>query len=187
MMTPTHISMGLVLAVPAALAAPEFALAAAIGGAIGGIVPDLDMFVGLHRKTLHFPVYYWVPTVVAGAGAVFAPGSVTVGAALLFLAAAVHSVSDIVGAGNELRPWERTSDEGVYLHARRRWIRPRYWVRYDGSPEDLGLTVLLSVPALAVFGRPVRYVVVAMIAASALYALLRKRIPDWGERLLENP
>jgi hypothetical protein len=184
-MVTTHVATGLTLAAPVALVAPELAPAAAVGAAVGGVVPDLDLLAGTHRRTLHFPDYYWPPALLAGLGALASPGPLAVAVALALLSAAVHSVADWFGAGNELRPWERTSDEAVYLRVRGRWLAPRYWVRYDGAPEDLLLTVVLSVPGLVAFGPAVRRATLAMLGVATLYALLRKRLPDVGEALLD--
>ncbi|WP_336024730.1 metal-dependent hydrolase [Halobellus salinisoli] len=178
MMVTTHVASGLLLAVPVAMAAPTLALPAAVGAVVGGILPDIDLFVGVHRKTLHFPVYYSLLGLLAGGVALVAPGPATVAVALALLAAGVHSISDWFGAGEELRPWERTSDRAVYLHPRRRWLRPRYVVRYDGAPEDLLLTVALAVPAAATFEGWLRALVVAGVVLAAAYTLLRKRVPD---------
>ncbi|WP_435183301.1 metal-dependent hydrolase [Halobellus sp. EA9] len=179
MMVTTHVAAGLLLATPVALLAPEFALPAAAGAVLGGVVPDLDLFVGTHRKTLHFPVYYSVAGVVAGVAAVLAPGPLTVAVALCLLTAGIHSASDWLGAGDELRPWERTSQRAVFLHPRRRWLRPRYLVRYDGAPEDLVLTVVLATPAALAFEGWPRALVVGGVALAAAYTLVRKRVPEW--------
>ncbi|MFB6160454.1 MAG: metal-dependent hydrolase [Haloferacaceae archaeon] len=187
MMVTTHVATGLLLATPVALVAPELALPAALGGAAGGLLPDLDLLAGTHRKTLHFPDYYWVPAVAGGAVAALHPTPLPVAAALLFLAAAVHSASDWFGAGTELRPWERTSDEAVYLRVRDRWLAPRYLVRYDGAPEDFALTLVLAAPGLVAFGPLVRRLALGLVAVAAGYALVRKRLPDVGERLFEEP
>jgi hypothetical protein len=178
MMVTTHATAGLLLAVPVALAAPELATPAAVGALAGGVFPDLDLFVGVHRKTLHFPVYYSVAGVVAALAAAVAPGPVTVCTALFFLSAGVHSLSDWFGAGDELRPWERTSPRAVYLHPFRRWLSPRYVVRYDGAPEDLALTVVLAVPAAYFFVGRVRLLVFGFVTVAVLYTAFRKRVPD---------
>lgn len=187
MMATTHVATGVALAAPVAYVAPELAPAAVLGGAVGGAFPDLDLVVGHHRRTLHFPDYYWPPAAGAAALALSLPSVATVALALALLSAAVHSVVDWFGAGTELRPWERTSNEAVYLRSQGRWLAPRYWVRYDGAPEDLLLTAALSAPGLFLFGPSVRRLTVAMVALAALYALVRKRIPDVGERLLDDP
>jgi hypothetical protein len=184
MMATTHAAVGLLLALPLAVVAPDLAAAGALAAIAGGIFPDLDLFAGIHRKTLHFPDYYWLGAVPALIVAAFVPTRATVAVAYFLLSAAVHSVSDAFGAGTEPRPWERTSAEAVYLHSRSRWLRPRYWVRYDGAPEDYLLTILFLSPGLAVFGPTVRRVALTLMVAGGAYTLVRKRLPDLEERLL---
>jgi len=184
MMATTHAAVGLLLALPLTVLAPELAPAAALAAMIGGIFPDLDLVAGVHRRTLHFPDYYWLGAVPALAAAALAPGIATVAVAWFLLSAAVHSVSDVFGAGTEARPWERTSAEAVYLHSRSRWIAPRYWVRYDGAPEDYLLTVCLLAPGLVAFGPTVRRVALALIGVGGAYTVVRKHLPTVEERLL---
>jgi hypothetical protein len=179
MMVTTHVAAGLLLAVPVASAAPQFAVPAATGAVLGGVAPDLDLLVGVHRKSLHFPVYYSALGGLAGVVALLAPSSLSVAVALFFLAGGLHSVSDWFGAGGELRPWERTSDRAVYVHPRQRWLAPRYLVRYDGAPEDLLLTAVLAVPAAVTFDGWLRGLVVGGVALAAVYTLFRKRMPEW--------
>ncbi|WP_129112892.1 metal-dependent hydrolase [Halegenticoccus tardaugens] len=183
MMVTTHAAIGLLLALPLVAVAPELAAVGALAAVAGGVFPDLDLLVGVHRRTLHFPAYYWLPALSASALALARPGPATVAVALFFLSAAVHSVSDAFGGGPELRPWEATSDEGVYLHPKDRWIPPKRWIRYDGAPEDLLLAAALSIPALFAFDGVVRSIVVVGLVISAAYAAVRKRIP---EELLER-
>lgn len=52
MMSPTHTAMGILLALPLVVAAPELAAVGALAGIAGGAFPDLDLLVGEHRKTL---------------------------------------------------------------------------------------------------------------------------------------
>ncbi len=183
----THVAAGLALAATVAAVAPVYAVPAAAGSVAGGLLPDLDLVVGAHRRTLHFPAFYWLPAALFGAVAVLAPSALAVGLALAALTAAVHAVSDAAGAGDELRPWERTSTNGVYLHVARRWVAPRYWVRYDGAPEDLLLAVVLAAPALVVYDPPVRTLVAAMLVLAGGYSLVRKRVPALAESLLNGP
>ncbi|MFC6989464.1 metal-dependent hydrolase [Haloplanus sp. GCM10025708] len=184
MMGTTHAAVGLVLALPVLVLAPELAPAAALGAVAGGIFPDFDLLVGYHRKTLHFPHYYWVVAVPALLLAAVVPRPLTAAAALFLVAAAVHSGTDWFGAGVEPRPWERTSPEAVFVHTRGEWLRPRYWVRYDGAPEDLALTAVLSAPGLFAFGRLVRRVTVAMLLVALAYTLVRKRLPALEEKFI---
>jgi hypothetical protein len=180
MMATTHAAVGLSLAAPLVWVAPEFAAVAAVAALVGGIVPDVDLFVGVHRKTLHFPVYYTLAA--AGVGAIAlatTPTVLTVGLAFFLLSAGVHSISDWFGAGDELRPWNRTSDRAVYVHPAKRWLRPRYVVRYDGAPEDFVLTLLFALPGLLVFDGEIRVAVGVGVVIALVYTGFRKRMPDW--------
>lgn len=180
----THVVVGMALAVPIVAVAPEFAGPAALAGALGGLAPDIDLFVGEHRRTFHFPVLLWPPALVACVVAVLAPSATTVPLAVGVLAAAVHSTSDMLGAGEELRPWERTNRNAVYDHARRRWLRARYVVPYDGSRRDLVLTVLFAVPVAAAFQGPPRLLAAAVVLLAVPYAIVRKRLPKYFARIL---
>jgi hypothetical protein len=185
MMATTHAFAGLALAVPLALVAPEFALLVAVAAIAGGVFPDLDLYAG-HRRTLHFPVYYWLLAAPAAVVAVVVPTETTVAVAVFLLAAALHSFMDVFGGGLELKPWKGTSDRAVYSHYHGRWLEPRRWVRYDGSPADLALAGALAVPALLAFDGIVRTVAIALLAISAGYALVRKPLVVVAEWLLER-
>ncbi len=178
-MAPTHAAVGLSLGATAVVVAPEYATLAALWGVLGGVVPDIDLFVGQHRQTFHFPVLYWLPALPALTLAAVFPTGPTIALAAFFVSAAVHSGMDAFGAGDELRPWEGKSEKGVYDHLRGGWIRPRRWVRYDGAPEDLFLTTLFAVPGLALYGETARALTVGGIAFAAAYALIRKRVPEY--------
>jgi hypothetical protein len=185
MMSPTHVATGFAFAAGVAVVDPALGTAAAAGGVLGGVVPDLDLFVGVHRRTLHFPVLGWLPVLLAVPVALLAPDPVTVTFAVATLTAAVHATSDILGAGEELRPWERTNRNAVYCHAYERWLRARYVVRYDGAPEDLLLTAVLTAPALVVFEGPVRWVAGGTVAVAAVYVAVRKRVVRYFEPIVE--
>jgi hypothetical protein len=182
MMATTHALVGILMGAVALFVAPEFAPVALAAGAAGGLFPDLDLYAG-HRKTLHFPVYYAVAAAGALAAALVAPTAVTVGAALFLAAAATHSLMDALGGGLELRPWEATTDEAVFSHFHGRWLRARRLVRYDGAPEDFALGAVLAVPALALTGEPFETVVLGLVAVSAVFAFLRRRLVTFGEWL----
>ncbi|MCD2198727.1 metal-dependent hydrolase [Halobacterium sp. KA-4] len=177
-MATTHAAMGVLLATPLFWVAPYFAVPAALAAMAGGVFPDLDLGVLEHRKTLHYPEHYWPLAAAAFGIAVGAPSALTVAVAFFLLSAAVHSVTDAFGGGLGARPWANDDQRGVYSHTRRRWIRPRRWIRYDGAPEDLLAVVVLSIPALALYDGLVRRLMVAMLAVSVVYTLARKRLPD---------
>jgi len=176
MMLPTHAIAGMLLALPVAYARPEFAGVALVAGFVGGVVPDLDLYAG-HRKTLHYPVYYPALAVVALGLVVALPSVPTVAAAFVLVGAAVHSLADALGGGLELRPWEATSDRAVYDHYNRRWIEPRRWVRYDGSPGDFLLSATLAAPLLVTLDATVRWLVVGMLVVAAAYTVVRRVLP----------
>ncbi|PGF17872.1 hypothetical protein CP556_18360 [Natrinema sp. CBA1119] len=183
MMLPTHALVGLALALPLVILAPEFAGVALTAGLLGGILPDLDMYIG-HRKTLHYPVYYSVLGVAVAPFAVLLPTAATIAATFLLLSAAVHSVMDIFGGGLELRPWEATSSRAVYNHRRGRWLAPRRWVRYDGAPEDLLLSLGIAVPLLIALDGVLRLIVGAALVVAVVYTAVRRLLPTIAEVLV---
>ena len=175
MMATTHGFVGLALASVTVFVAPDLAVPAAVGGIFGGIFPDLDV-AAEHRRTLHFPAYYSVLAVPALLVAAIATGPVTVAVACFLLAAAVHSASDVLGGTPEVRPWEPTSTRSVYLHARRRWLQARHWVRYDGAPEDFALAAAFAVPGIVLYDGVVAGLAVIGLVVSFAYTLFRKEI-----------
>ncbi|ARS90982.1 hypothetical protein [Natrarchaeobaculum aegyptiacum] len=182
MMATTHALWGMALAVPVLAVAPEFAPAAVLAGLIGGLAPDLDLYAG-HRKTLHYPVYGTLATLLAIGLALVAPSTLTVAFAVGLAAAALHAVTDAAGAGLELRPWEGTSNRAVYSHYHDRWISPRRWVRYDGAPEDLGLAAVGAGVVVAASLEVASVIALALLTVSAVYVLLRKPLATLAERL----
>lgn len=176
-MATTHALAGAALAAAVAVIAPELAPVALVAGLAGGVFPDLDLYQ-YHRRTLHFPSIYSVAAAATVGLAVAAPTPVSVGVATFFAAAALHARMDRYGGGLELRPWENTSDRAVYDHVRQRWRRPLRWVRYDGAPEDLLVATVFAVPSLVVFDGLAQLGLLAVLAVSAGYVAVRKRLPD---------
>ncbi|EMA58327.1 hypothetical protein [Halorubrum lipolyticum] len=182
MMLPTHVLGGMLLAAPLVRVAPELAPIGFVAGFLGGLFPDLDMYVG-HRKTLHFPVYYTVFAALALLVALAAPAAATVAAALFLLGAAVHSVADVYGGGLELRPWEGNSDRAVYDHYRGTWVAPRRLVRYDGAVEDLALSVGLSLPLLYLVNGPLEQIVLGTLVVAAVYTMTRRYLAELAAQI----
>ncbi|PHQ37974.1 hypothetical protein DJ69_14395 [Halorubrum persicum] len=182
MMLPTHVLGGMLLAAPLVRVAPELAPIGFVAGFLGGLFPDLDMYVG-HRKTLHFPVYYSLLAAIALVAALAVPSAATVAAALFLLGAALHSVADMYGGGLELRPWEGNSDRAVYNHYHGAWIPPRRLVRYDGAVEDLALSVGLALPLLYLLDTPLRRVVLGTLLVAAVYTVTRRYLAELAARI----
>nr|WP_276302117.1 metal-dependent hydrolase [Halorussus sp. DT80] len=183
-MATTHALFGMALGAIALLVAPEFAPLAIVAGGVGGLFPDLDL-AGDHRKDLHFPVYYTLAAVPALALTAFGPSTATVAGAVFLASAAIHSASDALGGGLELRPWEATSEEAVYNHFRGRWIRPRRWIRYDGAPEDLLAAAAFALPGVF-YPEPLQQAALGLLGISAGYVVVRKRLVDLGESLADR-
>ncbi len=180
-MATTHALAGATVGAALLAFAPELAPVAILAGFAGGIFPDLDLY-GAHRKTLHFPVYYSAAAAGLLAVAVAVPTAVTVAVAFFALGAALHAVTDALGGGLELRPWEGTSERAVYSHYHGRWLRPRRWVAYDGAPADLALAGLLALPGLVlVESRLITTLVTVTVVVSIGYATVRKRLADLAE------
>lgn len=184
MMATTHVLAGVVLGLGAVAVGPVDSGLVVLAAGLGGLAPDLDI-LGAHRKTLHFPVYGSVAAALAILLAALVPTLPTVALAAFLLAAAVHAVSDVFGGGLSLRPWNATSDRGVYEHFRGRWHPPRRVIRYDGAPEDALLAGALAVPSLLVLDGVGRWVVVGLVAVSVVYAATRRLLVDGGEVLVD--
>lgn len=176
-MATTHAVWGMALALPVIAVAPELAPIALAAGFVGGLFPDLDLYMG-HRKTLHYPVLGPLLAALAIAIAGLNPTTITIGLAVFVSAAALHPVLDIFGGGLELRPWEATSDRGVYSHVHRRWIRPRRTIRYDGSPEDLGFAVVGAAPLFFLDDATIGLFILGLLVISSFYVLLRRRLAE---------
>lgn len=185
MMLPTHVLAGLALALPLARLQPELAPAAFAAAVAGSVLPDLDLYAG-HRRTLHYPVYYPVAALALAPVAVLAPSPLTVGLVVGLAAAGVHCRMDELGGSLELRPWEHSTDRGVYDHYAGTWRAPRRWIRYDGSPRDLVVALALGAPLLVVLEGPFRWLVAAMLAVAVTYVALRKRLADAAEWLVDR-
>jgi hypothetical protein len=189
MMATTHVLAGLLVAALASIVAPDATLHVALAGALGGLLPDLDLYAG-HRKTLHFPVY---GSIAAGLGvlvAALSPTTLSIAGAVFLTAFALHSVSDVLGGGLELRPWEGTSNQAVFSHFHGTWWAPRRLVRYDGAPEDLAVAAVLAVPGLLVFDGQIDGLIAGALAISAGYVLVRKplvQIAEWLVQRIPSP
>ena len=185
MMSTTHAAMALAAVILLDPFLPGMSGPAATAAIAGGVFPDLDI-VFEHRKTLHQTELYPVATAIATGVALLSRTVVTISVAIFLGAAALHTLSDVIGGGLGLRPWANDDQRGIYLHLAGRWIPPRRWIRYDGAPEDLLFAILLSIPPYLYFGGAVRTLILLGLAGSAVYVLLRKRLEDIYEFVCQN-
>lgn len=185
MMLPTHILVGLAVATPVLVLAPEYASVALAGGLLGSVIPDFDMYSD-HRRFLHYPTGYTLVAVAAVAIAALVGTALLVTIAFLFIGAALHCRMDRYGGGLELRPWEATSEVAVFDHVRGRWRRPKRWIRYDGAPEDVLLAILLGVPLFVVLTSPFKWVAAGALLVGCTYGILRRRLADLAPHVFEK-
>lgn len=184
MMVITHVLIGLVATLPFTVLGPWALGPVAVGAIVGGAFPDLDLLVGVHRRTLHFPLLGFPVAAIGAAVALVVPQPTTVGLAAALVAAWVHAASDIFGAGEELRPWERTNRNAVYCHLRGRWLRARYLIRYDGAPEDFVLSFAAAVLVALWYGSPLVWILGGLLVVAGTYTAFRKRLVPYFEAIL---
>jgi hypothetical protein len=185
MMTSTHGFVGALLGVSTAAVTPELTATAVVIGFLGGTLPDIDL-VATHRRSLHFPVYATGLVAPVAGIAVLTGTSSAILLAVFTLGIAVHCLMDAFGGGVELRPWEATSDRGVYNHATGRWIRPRRWVRYAGAPEDFLLAFACALPTLALTSGGVQLGLLVVLVCSGVFTVVRRRLSTVTERLFSG-
>ncbi len=181
MMATTHMFVGMAIALAATSLYPEYTPLLLLSGALGGLLPDLDL-AAVHRRTLHFPIYYSVMAIVLAGFSALWMSIWTLSITVVAIAAAVHSISDIFGGSAEPRPWEQNCDRAVYNHLHQRWESALRVIRYDGSPEDLAVIVLLAIPVYAAAPKTFRVVIVTLLVLSIVYTVFRKPIGDFAAK-----
>lgn len=188
MMLPTHLVLGLTITSPLFVLFPEHTTLLIGSSLIGSTIPDFDLLVGQHRRTLHRTIYLFpVLPILIGLFLILQHPLILSGIALL-ISLFAHPPADFVGGGLSKTPWDTTDDQTVYDHYNNQW---RYHseapvsVKYDGSPYDLGLLIVLSV-YLSVFGTQSRVLLPALFVffgIGVLYTVVRKYLPS-AETLL---
>ncbi|MGB9987362.1 metal-dependent hydrolase [Salarchaeum japonicum] len=177
-MATTHAVLGVLPALVLLPFDPALATLAAYAGYAGGVFPDLDLYLE-HRKTLHHPELYPALATLAVLGALTWPTALSVAVACFLVSAAFHCLTEVLGGGLGRKPWIQDDHRGVYSHLGQRWLPPRRVIPYDGSPRDLALCILVTLPLLAVFGTRVRWLLLGGLGISVLYTVFRKRLVDW--------
>ncbi|ELZ96951.1 hypothetical protein C440_04218 [Haloferax mucosum ATCC BAA-1512] len=181
-MAPTHVAMSLAFAAAVAVVAPAAAPLVVVAALVGGVFPDLDMVVGVHRKTLHQPELFAAGTLLFGALAVATRDPTAIAAATGSAAAALHCAADYAGGSSEPNPWEATTDRGIYVRTAGGWVAPRRLAAYDGSPGDLALAAALSIPGFVTLDSGARAVLLVSLVVGVGYTAVRKRVPQLSGR-----
>lgn len=143
-MLPTHIVIGLVGFLPLLYMYPLYSTPIIVGVIIGSAFPDLDLLVGKHRKTLHYPVLGVLFSTISLVVFLVSSNSITSFCFALFTSIFIHSFLDIIGGSLEDEPWERNRNIVVYNHIKGTWFNAKRWIPYDGSPYDLLLFCILT-------------------------------------------
>ena len=190
MMLPTHIILGLLVMTPF-VAVFDLPVSVLYGAIIGSILPDLDLIVGTHRKTFHFPRYSFIVligSVVMISGYPSILGFFIVGLVVGFT---LHSSSDVLGSGLEVRPWERTSKKAVFNHYTQEWEKPLHYFSYDGSPTDFfvlfGGSIILWMFWIQQNPAPyIQEVIILSIGVGVVYTFSRRVLPKIDQLLYKR-
>lgn len=180
MMLPTHVIFALSLSSVLLLFSPDSSLIIFSLAFVGGVVPDIDLLFGEHRRTLHYPVYSFFGLIGSFLAAIVLFNVYTVGLLSLMIGLTSHGLGDIAGSGLEHKPWKRTTNKGIYNHYVDEWISPKYIVGYDGSLRDLSLLVVLSVFVYLQYSivMYVEYIIIGLLVIGISYTIVRKYLPD---------
>lgn len=191
MMLPTHILVGISLISPLILLYPEYATQVIVFSAIGSTIPDFDLFIGQHRRTLHRSVYVLPLIVILGILTAIMPTMITVSSLALAVSFCIHPILDFVGGGLSREPWNDEDDQTVYDHYRGVW---RYHseapisVKYDGSPYDLTLASFLGLYLylFTEYSVVLLPLIITSVFIGGIYTAIRKYLPKVEKLMYEH-
>jgi len=173
MMVTTHALIGLLAATGLSALAPGHLELIGLAGILGGIIPDLDMPFN-HRKTFHYPFISTGLALTALGIAIAWTIPMTIAAAACLIGIALHATSDTIGGDLSQRPWKQEGDKAVYDHLTNQWLPAQRYIRYDGSPEDLVLYVILAIPLGYIHTGMTDDLILAGLVISVTYTAFRK-------------
>lgn len=185
-MLPSHLAIGVLLCSPFYIYAPsEIQSIVLITIVVGSVSPDVDMLVGQHRKTTHYPE---ISTIVALGCTVLIPADILFYIPATFTTAfALHAWIDIFGGGLEDKPWEKTSTQAVYRHLSNKWEAPRHYTGHDGSYRDLIATLLATVAIYTIITENwFTAILLINLTIAILYTIVRKRLPALRDKILSK-
>lgn len=172
MMFPTHVIKGLIICLPLFYYYPEFSTMIYISAIVGFTVADLDLFIGKHRKTLHYPFVSLILGIVSVPIFIIFTNTVTLFMLVLLWGVSIHSLFDVLGGGVEDEPWEATEDRVVYNHLQDSWMDARRIIPYDGSPRDFILYILLTITFVLLYPLEMSTFEISVIAVLTVIGLL---------------
>lgn len=190
MMMPTHFILAILVAIPFTFQHPDSYILLLLTSVLFGVLPDIDILFGTHRKTTHYPLVS-VLTLVASMPAYLITSSLILSLVVVSsLSMVVHCVADILSSGVEDRPWKQTNMQACYNHIQKKWYKPKFVVPYDGSIQDHILFLILSIVAYYTIPyeipRLLLYTYIAVFAVATFYTVVRKPGKIYLERLAES-
>lgn len=176
MMLPSHIFLALLVIAPITAVSPELGVPLWTATIIGAIMPDLDMVLGQHRKTLHFPSVAILMLPLSISLLLISDSIILSSLAGFSIGFFLHPLIDISSSGLSERPWVETSEKCVYNHTTQSWIRPTRVTGYDGSPKDFAVLCLAVIAVFPILGDIHLHTELSILAVAigSLYVLVRK-------------
>lgn len=177
MMLPSHIFLALLAISPVVVLFPEVGLLLWTATIIGAVLPDFDMVIGQHRKTLHFPSLALFVLPLSFLALLAFPENILISILSGFsIGFFLHPLIDISSSGLSERPWTETSEKCVYNHRTQSWVSPTRLTDYDGSPKDFAVLFLAVVVVFPLFQEIPLHMELSVLAITtgAIYVMVRK-------------
>lgn len=187
-MLPTHILVGLLFCYPVIYLYPDHTNLLTFVVIVGSSFPDLDMIIGQHRKTFHFPLLFI--SLIGISGILFLlqifPYSLIL--FLIGLSGLIHILGDIGSSGLEKYPWKQNGSRAVYSVFWKKWISPTYILGYDGSKYDFVLLVFCTLVVAVLYPEfPYDTIFYGLcLITGGTYYLIRPKLPLLEDYLYEN-
>lgn len=156
---------------------------------LGSIFPDLDLFIGQHRKSLHYPAIGFLILVWSISLILYSETAILV---ILFIFCFwIHALLDVIGGGLSRTPWDNANSPTVFNHYRKRWIKQddvKPALKYDGSPLDLTLSMILAIFVYTMTQSTyITYILLIMLFIGLIYTVTRKYLIQIEPYLAELP
>jgi len=172
-MLTTHILIGGAFGSLVALFIPPYVFPAVVAGMVGGLLPDIDTFLH-HRKTMHWPVIGTISVAIALPLFLSYPSPLTASLFFFLGGFSLHAWSDVLSAGDELRPWQEKDDRAAYNHLKQEWITARRLV-HDGSLFDFLLSIGAAATIYLLTDGLLSSLLIALVSISLIYSTVRKK------------
>lgn len=186
MMFPTHVLSGLIIGLfyTSYVSGDSFLLLTCVFAAT---LSDLDIFIGQHRKTLHYPVYAafiffaTIPLLYINMDTIVYINS-------FMLCVSIHAWSDAIGGGLGKYPWKTEENlPTVYNHYAKTWLYKHdfpYRIEYDGSPLDLGIFLLFAGLIFSLTdSSSINIILFILFIIAFIYTITRRRLVQIEDKL----